>query len=721
MPVPAAKHKTSVVAIVGNPNAGKTTLFNSLTGSHQKVGNYPGVTVERIVGQLRLEGEPVEVIDIPGLYSLNPQSEDERVAAATIAGTLDGHKPDLVVCVVDAGNLERNLFLFTQVAEFGIPTLVALTMVDRVQAEGRNLDLSRLSNLLDVEVVPVVGHKSKGTEELKAAIARNLESPHVPALDLGLPVALETKVASLRERMARLGADFNSAEIRRALLRSPDDTEDFLVTYPEVREAFDEARAQLESEGLAKPTLDVSSRYAWASMVQRASLSEPKGPRKRTLTDKIDTFLTNRIGGLLIFGAIMYLVFQSIYTFSQPLMNWIQAGFDWLAGLVSPLLAGVPILQSAVVKGLIAGVGGVMVFLPQIMILFFFIAVLEGTGYLSRAAFLMDKLLGWCGLNGRAFIPLLSSFACAIPGIMAARVMPDQKSRLATILVAPLMSCSARLPVYLLLISAFIEPRFGPFWAAFTLFAMHFLGLLVAIPVVWFLNKKMLKGRRLPFLLELPPYQMPRLRDVWLAMYFRSRVFVKTAGTVIVFMSLVIWVLSYFPRLSEAQKTRIQQTAVSQNAAAKKEDIDKKIDEAQLEHSILGSFGHAIEPAFVPAGFDWRITTSILAAFPAREMVVPSMGIIFSLGDVDADHPGNLRGALKDARWPTGKPLFNAWTSVGLMVFFALCCQCMSTLATIKRETNSWKWPWFVFTYMTVLAYVFAVAIYQFGRWVGGV
>jgi ferrous iron transport protein B len=361
-----------------------------------------------------------------------------------------------------------------------------------------------------------------------------------------------------------------------------------------------------------------------------------------------------------------------------------------------------------------------LVFLPQILILFFFISLLEGPGYLARAAFLMDRLLGWCGLNGRAFIPLLSSFACAIPGIMAARVMPDKNSRLATILVAPLMSCSARLPVYILLIGAFIEPKYGAFWAGFALFAMHFLGLLVAIPVVWVLNRKVIKGKRLPFLLELPPYQWPKWRDVWLAMYFRGKIFVKTAGTIIVFMTVLIWGLSYFPRLGAERESQVRQDVASRLGSASQNEIRvaqaRAVDEEQLANSVLGRFGKTIEPVFLPAGFDWRITTSILSAFPARETVVPSLGIIFSLGgDVD-EGSSDLSKALSDATWPDGRPLFTVWTSVGLMVFFALCAQCMATLATVKRETNSWKWAAFMFTYMTVLAYIGAVFVNMLGR-----
>ncbi len=702
-----------LVAVVGNPNAGKTTLFNSLTGSYQKVGNYPGVTVEKVSGTLRFAEETVEVIDVPGLYSLAPVSEDERVAVDVIEGVAKGtSKPDLLVCVMDADNLERNLYLYTQLAESGHPILVALTMVDRLKKNGKQIDLVRLSNLLGCEVVPVVGHKSRGLTDLKEAIERNLEMPKHPRFELGLPDAIETRIASLRERMARLGADFSNAEVREGLLEPSKNFQKFLSDFPELEEPFEEARAHLTERVSESPKADVGTRYQWAAMVQRAVLQETVAPKKRTITDRLDALLVHRVFGLIVFVGLMYLVFQSIYTFAQPVMNGIEAFFNLIGKTVSPHLAGVPILQSLVVDGLIGGVGGMLVFLPQILILFFFIAVLEGTGYLARAAFLMDRLLGWCGLNGRAFIPLLSSFACAIPGIMSARVMPDPKSRLATILVAPLMSCSARLPVYLLLIGAFIQPKFGAFWAGFTLFAMHFLGLIVAVPIVYILNRKILRGKRLPFLLELPPYQLPKWRDVWLAMYFRGKVFVKTAGTIIVFMSMLIWALSYFPRSNEAAQQYTASFVVS-NPSATKDEIAKYVDEEQLAHSFLGSFGKTIEPIFRPAGFDWRITTAILSAFPARETVVPSLGIIFNLGNDVNEGSADLRKSLAQSKWPDGRPLFTGWTAIGLMVFFALCAQCMATLATVKRETNSWKWAAFMFTYMTVLAYLAAVGVHQ--------
>jgi len=716
---------TRLVAIVGNPNAGKTTLFNALTGSRQKVGNYPGVTVERVSGPLQLASGSVECVDIPGLYSMSPVSEDERVAVAAIRGEAPANRqPDLLICVVDASNLERNLFLFSQVAELGIPTVVALTMVDRLESAKRLLDLSRLSNLLGVEVVPVVGHKERGIKDLLEAVDRAFESPQPPDVDFTLSLETKAKIASLRERLARSGEDFTKRELKDKLQSESNDLASYAKDFPEIEEVYVRALDAVTSDVEPTPEDDSSYRYGWSTMVSRAAISEPGDPGRKTLTDRIDHILTHRVWGMLVFAGVMYLVFQSIYSFAGPLMDGIDWIFGKLSGWVGPMLDGAPVLQSLVVDGLIGGVGGMLVFLPQILILFFFIAVLEGTGYLARAAFLMDRVLGWCGLNGRAFIPLLSSFACAIPGIMAARVMPDVKSRLATILVAPLMSCSARLPVYVLLIGTFIAPKYGPVWAGITLFAMHLLGLVVAIPIVWFLNRRVFKGTRLPFLLELPPYQWPKWKDVWLAMYFRGKVFVTTAGTIIVLMSVLIWGLSYFPRSNEAT-TRYEQTFERQWVETEKQEPfgdkyksaqDSYVAEQQLANSYLGRFGKTLEPVFVPAGFDWRITTAVLSAFPARETVVPSLGIIFNLGgDVD-EGSVDLQQAINRAKWPDGRPLFTVWTAISLMVFFALCCQCMSTLATIRRETNSWKWPVFVFTYMTALAYLASVGINFLGQ-----
>ncbi len=647
MPGTAAWHKTALIGLIGNPNAGKSSIFNALTGGNAKVGNYPGVTVEKVSGRVMIGDVECEIVDIPGLYTLTPLSIDEVIASDAIKGTAEGErKADVMIVAIDATNLERNLFFFSQVRELGIPLVVALTMTDVIARKGLVVDVPALSKALGAPVVPVVSHKQKGITQLKQTLQRVLnEGQEVPA------------------------PGFESVE----------------------------------------------ARYAWAEQVHAETFHENPELKLRIRQDKIDFWLTHRVFGLVFFLAVMYAMFQSVYTFASPLMGLIEEGFTRVGDTLGAGLEPIPWLHSFVVDGLIAGIGGVAMFLPQILILFAFIAILEGTGYLARASFLMDKLLGWCGLNGKAFIPLLSSFACAIPGIMAARIMPDPRSRLATILVAPLMSCSARLPVYVLLIGAIIEPRYGALAAGLTLFGMHAVGLVIAIPIIFVLNRKVLRGNRLPFLMELPPYQMPKWRDVFGAMLGRAKTFVQTAGTIIVVMSLLIWALLYFPRSEAADaqyaaEFKARPPVVAQGVAV---DEGAFVEARRLEDSYLGRFGKFIEPVFVPAGFDWRLSTAIVAAFPAREVLVSSLGIIFNLGMEQDEESDDLRKTVQQATWPDGRPLITTASAFSLMVFFALCCQCMSTLATIKRETNSWKWPLFTFFYQTSLAWVFAVLVYQ--------
>lgn len=678
------------IAFVGNPNAGKTTLFNALTGSRQKVGNYPGVTVERVFADVDFDGRLVRISDIPGLYSLDPVSVDETVAVEVIQADVD-----LIVCIIDASNLERNLYLFTQIAQLEKPMVVALTMVDRLHSKGMKLDIRRLEEEFGCPVVEVVGHKEEGLDELRKTIRDALGDPRIPKLQVH-----SQGVEILRVRLARTGNDFSYDDLLQDLKQGERSFTSYFEEFPELKSDYDNAIASISHPSVA-------DRFGWAKRIQDAALTQGTRKKGLSLTDKVDKILTHRVFGLMVFILVMYTVFLSIYSFASPFMDAIESAFGWMGDRAGALLQGNELLKSFVVDGLIAGVGGVVMFLPQILILFFFISFLEGTGYLARAAFLMDRLLGWCGLNGRAFIPLLSSFACAIPGIMAARVMPDPKSRLATILVAPLMSCSARLPVYMLLIGAFIEPQFGAFWAGTALFAMHLLGLVIAIPIVFVLNRGFFKGKRLPFVLELPPYQRPKAKDVVIALATRAKVFLTTAGTTIVFMSLLIWAAGYFPRL------QIDPTQISSEIKPGKY-TEAQVSEMQLENSFLGKFGKAIEPAFVPLGFDWRISTAIISAFPARETVVPSLGILFSLGS-DAEDK-DLREKLKDAKWPDGRPLFTPWTAVGMMVFFALCAQCFSTLATVKRETGSRKWAYFMFFYMTALAYLGALLVQFLSR-----
>ncbi|MCX6343291.1 MAG: ferrous iron transport protein B [Fimbriimonadales bacterium] len=679
-----SSHKQYNVAFVGNPNAGKTTLFNSITGSRQKVGNYAGVTVEKVYADVILGQLDVRISDVPGLYSLEPVSADESVAVSVIQSEVD-----LIVCIIDASNLERNLYLFSQISQLKVPMVVAVTMVDRLAGKGNELDIVALSEELGCPVVAVVGHKEEGIANLRQEIETGLLSLVVPSCEIH-----SVGIENLRMRLARIGYDVSPEGLSLELQKSEPGFVKYFSEFPELKEDYLKAQESLTG-------LTVADRFAWAKRVQDRCLSVSGQRKGLSITDKVDRILTHRFFGLIVFTAVMYTVFLSIYSLSQPFMSLIETLFAWMGSKAGLLLSRNELIQSFVVDGIIAGVGGVVVFLPQILILFFF-AFLEGTGYLSRAAFLMDRLLGWCGLNGRAFIPLLSSFACAIPGIMAARVMPDAKSRLATILVAPLMSCSARLPVYMLLIGAFIEPKFGAFWAGTALFGMHLLGLMVAIPVVFILNRGILKGKRLPFVLELPPYQLPKWKDVLIALTTRAKVFLTTAGTTILVMSILIWAAGYFPRLPESQKANME---------------PKLVQQAQLEHSALGRFGKIIEPVFMPLGFDWRISTAIICAFPARETVVPSMGILFSLGS--GAKVNELREQLQKAKLPNEKPLFTPWTAVGMMVFFALCAQCFSTLATVRRETGSRKWAYFMFVYMTALAYIGAFVVQLLGKALG--
>jgi ferrous iron transport protein B len=691
-----------LIALFGSPNSGKTSLFNCLTGGREKVGNYPGVTVEKAVGKISLPSGEVDIVDVPGLYSLRTISHDEEVAKEALLGK---SRPDLMIFVLDAVNLERSLFLYSQVAEGDGPVIAALTMTDLAEKEGKTIDTVELSRRVGSPVVPVIAHKKIGVDELIAAAEAQMGEGG-PEFDLGYPRIVSDAVADLSIDPAM--PDIEPEEIRAQLL------EDDAEGSPEWKAALAKARDELFASGIQAKTLDTQTRYAWASSCVKACV-ETKGQLDKTRSQKLDEILTHKVWGLGVFLAIMYAGFYSIYALAIPLMDLIEAAVGAAGSFVSPLITYNDALRSLVVDGVIGGVGAALVFLPQILILFVFIGILEGTGYLARASFMMDKLLGWCGLNGRAFIPLLSSFACAVPGIMAARVMPEPKARLATIMVAPLMSCSARLPVYVLLIGAIIEPKFGTGWAAFALFAMHFVGLIFAVPVAWILSRKILKGRRVPFTLELPRIQLPKWRDIWVLVMTRGRIFLKTAGTIIFFMSIAIWWLSYFPRSVEA--TQAYELEYSQMPYVEGETIgfDAYVERRQSEESYLGRLGKGLEPVFKPAGFDWRITTAILAAFPAREVVVSAMGILFSHGPDEAEDSQTLRDAIANATWPDGKPLLNIWNAMGLMVFFALCAQCMATLATIKREAGSWQWAGAAFAYMTLLAYICAVFLNKVG------
>ncbi len=682
---------TLTVAVAGNPNTGKSTLFNGLTGAGQQVGNYPGITVQRKTGRCRFGEREATVVDLPGTYSLAAASPDEEVVLDALTGHIEGTpKPDVVICVVDATNLRRNLFLVSQIAEVGVPLVVALNMTDEAEAMGIRIDARRLSERLGVPCVATVAARGLGLDELKAAVATALDSPgKFP------PVAWPAAVLSAARTLGGNGES----------LRLLFDVDSPLVAARGMGASQSQAHEALRAAGLDPLSIEASTRYAHIDRLIDG-ISTKAGPKRGYRADAV---LTHRVWGLLIFAALMFVVFSSIYWIAQPAMDGIEALFKWLASAAGAKLASKPMLQSLVSNGIIGGVGSVIIFLPQILILFFFVAVLEDSGYMARAAFLMDKVFAWTGLNGKCFVPMLSSFACAVPAILATRTIDDPKARISTILVSPLMSCSARLPVYVLMIGAFVEPNYGALAAGAALFGMHVLGLAVAIPIAFVINRFLLKSKPLPFLLEMPPYRRPRAKGVFLRMWRSGWEFTARAGTVIFAFSIVIWALMYFPRPPEVRERVTAELAA--RGVTEEKAVEREVDSAYLNQSLLGRMGKGAQPVFAPCGFDWKITIAVLAAFPAREVLVSTLGILYASDEEDETA---LRAKLAAASWPDGKPVYTPAVAAAIMIFFAFCLQCMSTITVIAKEAG-WKWAGFAFVYMTALAWVGAVAAYQIG------
>ena len=737
----AAEAANPTVALIGNPNTGKSTLFGALSGVQQRVGNYPGVTVEKKLGQLTLDGRRWTIVDLPGTYSLAPRSPDEMVAVDVLLGRRrEVRAPDVVVCVVDADNLERNLYLVSQVLELGLPTLIVLTMLDLARARGVSVDKERLERQLGVPVVAVQANKRIGLDDLKGALARDLDRP-IAARESPFP-------DPFREEVARLEATLTPALprylVERLLLETGGYLEGQIATINDpdpLRERLRDARARLAGAGCPVPAVEAIARYGWVAKVVEGVVAHPETPRV-TIGDRVDAVLTHRVWGTLILSAVMILMFHAVFAWAERPMDAIDAAVGALGDLVESRLAEGP-LRSLLVEGVVGGIGSVIIFLPQIVILFFFLAILEDCGYLARAAYLMDRLMVRVGLSGKSFIPMLSSFACAIPGVMATRVIENRRDRLTTILVAPLMSCSARLPVYTLMIAAFLPDRrylagvLG--LRGLTMFAMYLVGIVAAAIVALVLKRTLLRGATPPFVMELPAYRWPSPRVVAYRIYDRAGEFLRRAGTFILAVSIVMWAALYYPRLSPeaaapliAEGGRLEaerDVALESGDPDVAEDLDARIASvgdrlrgAQQRQSLLGRAGRLIEPAVRPLGWDWRIGSAAIASFPAREVVVATLGVIFDVGDEVDDEAGTnrLRSALQRATWPgTGRPLFNVPVALGIMVFFALCAQCVSTLAVIRRETNSWAWPAFSFAYMTALAYVGAFVVYQVGMAIG--
>ncbi len=630
---PAAARRT--VALVGRPNAGKTSLLMHLTGSLQRPVNFPGSSVECIESTVDVAGVSLRVVDLPGIVSLQPHSRDEQVALAFVRGSgAGGGAPDLLCVVLDAAKLPVELRLLHELRQLGVPIVVALAKVDVAAAEGFPVDVVRLQRALGLPMVVVHGGTGEGA-------------------------------AALRERLA--------------------------------------------TEPLLPPEHGAADAHASTGRTV-----------DRSRTDRLDAVLLHPLLGPLVLLAVVLGMFQLVFTVAEPFMDGIEAAQGLVDGAVTWLVPP-GALQSFLVDGVVNGIGSSLIFVPQIALLIAFVTVIEATGYMARAVFLLDRLLRSVGLSGKSFVPLASSFACAIPGIVAARILGDERDRIATIVVAPLMSCSARLPVYVVLLAAF----FPPHQAGLLLFVLYALGIVTAAVVALLLRRTVLRGGESALAMELPAYHRPRWRIVGAHTWLAVKAFLRTAGTVILVATIVVWALGYFPRpaaIHERFETARAAAPAGEAGDAQRGHLDAQEAGAYLEQSWLAGIGRTIQPVFAPAGFDWRLTVGVLAAFPAREIVVPTLGTLYSLGEVEAspDAPDQrLTDALRTAPGPDGKPTMNGLVALAVMAFFALCSQCAGTLAAIRRETHSWRWPVFTFVYMTVLAWAVAVAIYQIGRLLG--
>jgi len=695
----ASPERTPVYAMVGNPNCGKTTLFNALTGLRQKVGNYPGVTVEKKIGiTYSQHGRPIQVIDLPGAYSLAARSPDEAVLRDVLLGRReDTPQPDRIICVVDASNLERNLYLVHQILDLGRPVVIALNMMDVAAAAGIKIDPAALERELGVPVIPTEAVHGRGLVELKLAMSR-IEVP-LAKHRWDVPGPIAPAVAELQASLAQNDARTPLVARAEALLLLTDfDTVRVAGSKPlsdRTHEILAQWRRRWQGEKTDWSGVLIRSRYdaigvLCADVILRDRDSGP------SLSDRIDAVLCHSVWGWLVFAAIMGAMFFSIFTLAEYPMNWIDEHVAALGDRVKGAMAPGD-LRDLLTDGVIAGVGGVVIFLPQILILFLFVGLLESTGYMARAAFIMDRPMSKVGLNGRSFIPLLSGYACAIPGIMATRTIENAKDRLVTILVTPLMSCSARLPVYLLLIAMVLpDEAMSAGKKSALMLLMYALGTGGAFFFAWLFKRTLFQGGSTHMIMELPAYQPPRLKEILRHMLERGWLFLKNAGTIILAISIVLWFLTTYPKHPNPDATATEQIA----------------------QSFAGRAGHVIEPLIKPLGFDWRIGIGLITSFAAREVFVSSMGVIFGV-ESEEDDTTPLRDALHRATWPGGAPLFTPLVCLTLMIFYVYAMQCMATLAVVKRETNSWRWPLFQTFYMTGTAWLVCLVVYQAGRALG--
>ena len=692
------RQDTAVVVTIGNPNTGKSTLFNALTGLRQHVGNYPGVTVEQVSGRADLGPISVRLVDVPGTYSLAASSPDEIIAVDVLAGeVVDLPRPAAVLIVADATNLRRNLFLVTQVLEAGVPAVLALNMVDRLAAGGIEIDAPELARRLGIPVVPVVAAQGRGLDELKDALVATLRDPRPTSFTIN--PALDQAVSALHDELEPAPGHDRRLELRRALIDVGGYAEQrVIVRHGEAVRARLDAAREAAGAGRNLATLEARDRYSFIHSLLAGVEIRGEAPRQPA-RDFADRLLNHPIIGTAIFVLVMALVFQSVFAWAGPLVD----GIDYLSGSLGDAVRsvlGTGIVGSFVADGVIAGVGSVVVFLPQIIILFAFIILLEDSGYMARAAFLMDRVMRGLGLSGQSFIPMLSSFACAVPGIMGTRIIANRHDRLATIMAAPFMTCSARLPVYSLLIAAFIPNQryLGGVLnlQGLVLLALYLLGIVGAAFTAWLISRLYWSRAKSRFLLEMPPYRMPNLRAVCVKLLSRALIFLRRAGTIIFAVALVIWALASFPRTSADAGTGVSAPV-------------------EIADSYLGRMSHVVAPVFAPLGWDWKVTAAVLASFPAREVVIAALGTIYAVDTADDGGTGTLTSRIQAARHADGSPVYTLPMVLGLLVFYAFCLQCASTMAVMRRETGTWRWPLAAWCYMTGLGYLGAFAVFHIG------
>lgn len=701
------KEKRLHIALVGNPNSGKTSLFNCLTGLNQQVGNFPGVTVDKKTGTTSLGSILAEVIDLPGSYSLYPKRLDEWVSYKVLINQDKDINADVVVAVADASNLKRNLLFCTQIIDLKVPVVIALTMMDLAKRKGIKIDIAALERELGVPVVAVNPRKNKGIVELKKAIGLTAQQVYkVPARDFIDNKSLaETSIENIKQHFPELSdykaihylINHESFDFNASLQET--------IENIEIKNKFNPTKTQAE---------EILQRYSRIRQVMQQAVSEPDPLQKTLFTEKLDNVLLHRRWGYLILLAVLFLLFQSVFWLAQHPMDWIELGF---AKLSESLSSSLPDSRwtDLLINGVIAGLSGILMFVPQIMILFGLITLLEDSGYMARISFLSDRLMRSVGLNGKSVMPMISGFACAVPAIMSARNIENRKERLLTILITPLMSCSARLPVYTILIGLVIpQTNLLGFLSVqgLVMMGLYLLGLVMALIVSyvakWFINIR----EKSFFILELPTYRSPRWNNVLPTMINKARIFVMDAGKIIMIISLVLWGLSSFGPGNTMQNLTQQYDQMKTQPGAAIAQLDKEYHTAKLENSYAGIIGKSLEPAIAPLGYDWKIGIALVTSFAAREVFVGTMATLYSVGDTD-EGSLLLKEKMKAAVKPDGTPVFTLATGLSLMIFYVFAMQCMSTLAVVKRETRSWKWPVIQLIYMTALAYLMSWVVYQ--------